>query len=473
MKLKLTVVNAPVSNPIAGQLFVLGDGESIGRASGNDVILPDEQRVISSRHAQVSLLDAQFMLLDLSSNGTFINSDAQAIGKGNTLPINSGDLLIIGDYQFAVVVDAGVESASPLPDGLEAVDFLDIPADNTSPNPELQSTKAALPLESNVIVDDFDQWIEPSASPQQVDPWSSIDSSSAVDPLVSLEKKPSMDPLAAFEKPTLGSNVLSDEEENWWEESQIGPANKAAMPEIRVAPDVVPPAPVEPMASPVAPPITPVSPPIPATVQPSPAATPVLSAEQSSGLASLLGLHGLSAEQEAEVLPSGAAIINSTVENLVNLLQARASIKNELRASRTVITTTGNNPLKFSAGASDALQAMFVSRSDAFVHPGKAVQEGFEDVADHQIAVLYAMKSAFNYMLSQFRPSALESRLGSDRKGVLGSRKAKIWESYVGHFDELQKDQEASYDRLFGDAFADAYETKLQELKSSRRLNRQ
>ncbi|MFT5691787.1 MAG: type VI secretion system protein, partial [Oceanicoccus sp.] len=472
---------APASNPIAGQLFVLGDGESIGRASGNDVILPDEQRVISSRHVQVSLHGAQFMLLDQSSNGTFINSDPEAIGKGNTLPINSGDLLIIGDYEFSVAIDASSGSASALPDGLEAVDFLDIPGDETSPYPEppeLQSTESTQPHEDNGIADDFDQWIEPSGNPQQVDPWGNIGSSSAVDPLVSLEKKTSMDPLAAFEQPGLGANVLSDEEDNWWEESQVGPANSAAMPEIRVAPAVVPATPPI-MPPPVAPPIMPpsVAPPImappvaPSVSLPAPPAAP--SAEQSAGLASLLGLHGLSAEQEAALLPNSAAIINSTVENLVNLLQARASIKNELRASRTVITTTGNNPLKFSAGANDALQAMFVSRSDAFVNPGKAVQEGFEDVADHQIAVLYAMKSAFNYMLSQFRPSTLESRLGSDRKGVLGSRKAKIWESYVAHFDELQKDQEASYDRLFGDAFAEAYEEKLQELKSSRRLNRQ
>ena len=126
MKLKLTVVNAPPSNPIAGQIFMLENGESIGRASSNNMVLQDEYRVISSRHAEVNLQGDQFVLVDLSSNGTFINSDAQSIGKGNVAPVNSGDLLIIGDYQFSVEVEAA--SASALPDGLGAVDFLDAPA---------------------------------------------------------------------------------------------------------------------------------------------------------------------------------------------------------------------------------------------------------------------------------------------------------------------------------------------------------
>ncbi len=462
---------------------MLENGESIGRASSNNMVLQDEYRVISSRHAEVNLQGDQFVLVDLSSNGTFINSDAQSIGKGNVAPVNSGDLLIIGDYQFSVEVEAA--SASALPDGLGAVDFLDAPAplaDFKTEQSNSPSSPAPQTLSDSGGLDDFDHFFEPSQTPQQADPWNNISSgaNSGVDPLASLEQKTSTDPLAAFEKPTLGSNVLSDaEEDKWWEESQIGPANSAAMPEIRVAPELTPPEPAPLAAPPIAPPIVAPSPAPPIVAAPTavpmaaPAAAPAPVGVQSAEMASLLGLHGLTEEQTAAVVPSSAAIVNIAVENLVGLLQARASIKNELRASRTVIMTTGNNPLKFSAGAGDALQAMFATRSEAFVQPEKAVQEGFEDVADHQVAVLYAMKSAFNYMLSQFSPAKLESQLGSDRKGVLGNRKAKIWENYFGYFEELQKDQETSYDQLFGDAFAEAYEAKLEELKSTRRSNRQ
>lgn len=192
---------------------------------------------------------------------------------------------------------------------------------------------------------------------------------------------------------------------------------------------------------------------------------------QTQALADALGLENLTEQQKESLCPEVAIIVQETIRNLMDLLGARASIKNELRVERTMIRPTENNPLKFSPNHQEALNAMFRSSSTAFVQPSLAVKEGFEDISDHQIAVLIGMKSAFNAMLAHFNPANMEKRLTRSDSGrsLLTSKKAKLWENYESHFENLNRDMERTYRELFGEAFADAYENQLAKLKGLRR----
>ena len=81
-------------------------GFDIGRHDHLDWSLPDPQRVISGKHCEVRFEDGQFVLLDISTNGTFLNGSPNRMDKPHAL--RSGDRLMIGDY--VIVVSLEVDS---------------------------------------------------------------------------------------------------------------------------------------------------------------------------------------------------------------------------------------------------------------------------------------------------------------------------------------------------------------------------
>lgn len=193
-------------------------------------------------------------------------------------------------------------------------------------------------------------------------------------------------------------------------------------------------------------------------------------APAANALAAGLGLQ-LSPEQLQQLDQQAAAIVEESVARLIDLLRARTSIKNELRVQRTMIQTEANNPLKFSASARDALNAMFAGNG-AFMSPQQAVRDSFDDLSDHQVAVLAGMRAGYDAMLRFFNPDSIERRAGSGG-GVFASKSAKNWEGYVEMYRELLRDPDACYRRLFGEEFASTYESQLSELKNARSLNQQ
>ena len=177
----------------------------------------------------------------------------------------------------------------------------------------------------------------------------------------------------------------------------------------------------------------------------------------------------LQGEQLAQLDDQAAAIVEESVARLIDLLRARTSIKNELRVQRTMIQTEANNPLKFSATAKDALGAMFAG-TGAFMAPVDAVRDSFDDLSDHQVAVLSGMRAGYEAMLRFFSPENIERR-GGQQSGVFSSKNARNWENFVDTYRQLVSDPENGYRRLFGEEFASTYESQLAELKNARSLN--
>ena len=108
---------------ISGNRDLVGDdverefgeaGGSIGRSLENDWILPDPDRYVSGRHATIDHKGGIYYILDHSSNGVYINDEVEPIGKGNPRRLFNGDCVRMGDFEFAVSVDAGESIAVPL-----------------------------------------------------------------------------------------------------------------------------------------------------------------------------------------------------------------------------------------------------------------------------------------------------------------------------------------------------------------------
>lgn len=90
------------------------EGGTIGRSFQNDWILPDPDRFISSKHAAIDCRGGIYYLVDLSSNGVFVNEDRMPLGRGNTQRLFNGDRLKLGEFEIAVSISEGESIVTPL-----------------------------------------------------------------------------------------------------------------------------------------------------------------------------------------------------------------------------------------------------------------------------------------------------------------------------------------------------------------------
>ncbi len=194
--------------------------------------------------------------------------------------------------------------------------------------------------------------------------------------------------------------------------------------------------------------------------------------DQVSELIHSLGLdpEQVSPEQRANFNQLIADMLRESTKGMMAVLGARNAIKNEFRMNVTLIQAAENNPLKFSPNVDEALRNMFVSQNNAYLPGVLAIKHGFQDIADHQVAVIAGMREAFNSMMKQFDPQKLAVRFDKQqtRGGLMKGKSAKYWESYAEYYRDLANNMDDSFQDLFGEEFAEAYEQQMNALASSR-----
>ena len=101
-KLVITLTSAK-DKPGGTSEHVLGKEKTfIGRSPGNDIVLPDEQKRVSSKHARLDRTSGSLHLTDLgSTNGTVVNG--RKIEANSPVELKNGDKAMIGLYQVNVV----------------------------------------------------------------------------------------------------------------------------------------------------------------------------------------------------------------------------------------------------------------------------------------------------------------------------------------------------------------------------------
>ncbi|MGF6862038.1 type VI secretion system protein [Rhodobacteraceae bacterium MBR-64] len=80
-----------------------GPSLTIGRGDANDLQLPDPDRIISKNHCAIENHNGNIVVIDLSSNGTFLNYGKVPLGQVST-PLHDGDILSIGAYELVVSI---------------------------------------------------------------------------------------------------------------------------------------------------------------------------------------------------------------------------------------------------------------------------------------------------------------------------------------------------------------------------------
>lgn len=176
-------------------------------------------------------------------------------------------------------------------------------------------------------------------------------------------------------------------------------------------------------------------------------------------------------ENTKEFMGEAGQMLRKSIEGVIELLLLRAEVKKELRTEdRTMIRVKENNPLKHLDSAEAVLGNFFQfkDRSPAFLGPTKAIQDAFNDLRAHELAVMAGMRAGLGGVIQRFEPAELENRI--KKNGALDAvlpalYKSKLWDAFVAMHTEIGRDAEDHFDKLYGIAFVRAYMEQSKKLK--------
>jgi type VI secretion system protein len=112
MTLNLIITNVEkLENGVSTRLRLDRHGAVIGRSPQADWSLPDPQHFISSTHCEIDFRNGLYVLVDRSTNGTFVNAATERLARPHTL--RDGDEITLGHYIVKVKLEGEAALASP------------------------------------------------------------------------------------------------------------------------------------------------------------------------------------------------------------------------------------------------------------------------------------------------------------------------------------------------------------------------
>lgn len=485
----------------------------VGRANGNDWILPDTTRFISSHHFDVDFREGFWWLTDKSTNGTFLVG--QPYRLDGPYRLQQGDRFQVGPYFMIVLLGAAPAAAQPFAGaGYGAAPVAPPPPVADYSDPWAVSGSAAAPVDptprhsarrSNDFGDEFIAAPSISAPPARPPPFGAPP---AAPPSFGAPPAQSpgfgVPPISAPQAAPVGFGAPPPISAPPPAPVGVGVANGFGGAQLSLPPTPFQPAPPPPPAAPnpnwTAPPsplntgpspgfagtpapavqqhigVPPAPPPAPmplgmpvAPAAPPPApmhAAPPGPADADAGRAFVRAFcegAGLSADQAARISPNDfARELGSTLRvvstEMMAMLQDRATTKRFTKGGdRTMIGAKNNNPLKFLPDAKQAMEVMFVTPRDGFMKAGESVTAGMADIRLHQMAVFAAIQPALIKLLSDLSPDSIDD--GSSGGGLLGggSNKKKAWDTFVERWDAKAGAHENGMLDVFLAHFAESY----------------
>ncbi|WP_132253129.1 type VI secretion system-associated FHA domain protein TagH [Methylobacterium segetis] len=468
MPLSLIIENV-TSLPDGGPLAYTVNGTrgiDIGRDQYLDWPLPDPGRAISGKHCEVRWREGAYWLHDVSRNGTFVNQTAQRLQEPYRL--RGGDRLYIGHYIIRVEIDgeSGLSSApAPVPVAHPTdhrTGDLWGGAGDAAPG---EDPRKFMPKERNGPAQvDFAEWSVHIPAPEtEGADFAPVPSVQTPASSLSGGWPPAGAPDSGRPRPMPGGSL-------WAEEAPGGPVTPPPTPDrpwgepsLGISSGREPAHPAESRAP--APAQEPAFTPPPRSA-PASGARPAPAGGADDFVARFAKGAGVSPEifdwrDAGDLAEELGALTRLSVENLKQLLAARAEAKRVARASsQTMIQALDNNPLKFTPTTEDALRILFGRPTSGYLPARRAMEEGFRDLKTHQVKVYSAMQHALRLLLQDLDPEAVEASMGDDKGlgALLGSRKARLWDLYATRWDAMTAAHEDGMVDAFMVFFAECYD---------------
>lgn len=464
---------------------------TIGRGPDNDLVLPDPDCLISKTHCVVEDHGGNIVVMDLSTNGTFLNYGKVPLGPTPT-PLNDGDVLTIGTYELAVVIHSSAAGkTAQIADPLDQRPISHGDADAGAGNRSLLDDPSA-------DRDFLDDLLEGGVQPKGPEKW--VEAKDTLDDFLA-PLPDDDDPLGPLSEPEMPT--ISDHGPSTSDAISLGHVDAPKIPDDwddLLAPDDVrpqpPPQPKPPIKAsdddlddllrlePTAPP-DPAPPPEahsqrpqpqrPQTEATAPPEAPARAAGDDTAARAFLNALGVEdldvpdAEMTATMDRLGATL-RMMITGLREVLMTRSSIKSEFRIEQTRINAGQNNPLKFSVSPDQAIEAMVRPRAKGYLTAQAATKQALDDIKAHEVAMVTGMEAALRGILKRLDPGALSGKIesGGGISRLLKGKKALYWETYEKMYAEISDQATNDFHEIFSREFAEAYRQQLEKLKQER-----
>ena len=419
MTLTLTIRNVGGLDDGHPTRFTFGEqGGTIGRSPTCDWTLPDPDKLISSKHAEISCKDGDYVLNDLSTNGTFLNGAEERMTGPRT--IENGDVFRIGKFEVAASIDAGV-TATPFSQQQTQ-------APTAAP---VATAEAPAPAPA-----------EAKREPELVGAGASAAEEA---PPPAPAPAPARAPAAERPRPAVpldaegGDEDLVDYSDEGWD--AIAEGNEVDWARGGFSKDALAPLPT------------------------------VGGAADADQLAhTFLEAAGLAPDSvkssSPEIIARAGRLMKRLVAGLVVMVEARARAKSQMGAEATSLQFEGNNPIKFTRTPEQALIRLLSPAERGFMDSERAVEDAFYDLQLHQVATLKAMQGALRSSLQRFSPGAIRRR--AEVKGFMSrifpaARDAGLWQAYEKEFGSVAQESDEVFLEVFAKYFRKAYEEQARK----------
>ena len=431
-------------------------GGTIGRATDNEWILPDPERYLSGKHARVDFRAGKYVLVDTSSNGTYVNGAQVPLGKYHDYLLKDGDYVRLGDYELL----ASIDQSNDFPPEASAIVAYD---GQTASSAVKKST-------ANDLGEDLDlsQLLEPS---NLLEDDSGVRPRDAygqplprrAEPPVQTQRDANTDAVDAAGTPWhMMTRPLKVNEPKAAGPKAEDPHSGTGAVSPGRAQNSVPHIPV---------------PQIPFQQIPVAQNPALYDGDFDAGLTAFcrgagIDLRNVTAEARSAALQMAGQLLRETVLGLMDLNHSRNEFRNRFRISPPPADDGPESPLNFSRGVDEALVRLLTTVSTR-AGSVEAIRQNFRELKAQNTASLTATRAAFEEFLGRVDPKALEERFDrATKRGVFGSQnKTKYWELYTEMFPGLTQRPEDGFPHLFTETFAKAFEAKLRLLIPPRRTS--
>ncbi|RCU52742.1 type VI secretion system-associated FHA domain protein TagH [Corallincola holothuriorum] len=398
---------------------------TIGRAPDCEWQLPDPERVISGRHADICQSAEGWVVRDTSTNGLYVNRAVSPLGDDEHL-LTEGDLLTLGDYEIEI------SSGDKVDDDKHATSEPVHPQILNGNPSKLAAAEEEFGFSMSAL----------NNQAKQSEPKTVVSNNSAT---------PSFDLSDSFFPPSTEANktntapaetIIPDE----WD-SLVGnlatPAVAAASPAVETQ------KPAEVVSK---------------SAAPSVASTGMEAFMKGAGIPAEM----IPKEHQGEWWGQLGMAFNEMMSGLMATLHSRSEFKSEFRVNQTMFNTRENNPLKFSATFEDALHNLFNRNGPGFLPAVTAIQEAHRDIAQHERALMSGLEGTLVGVLGLLEPGSIESRQYAQtllEKMNPAQVKARYWNLYCQLYGDLHSELSEKGPSLYMDDFVKAYEASIQQQK--------
>ncbi len=160
-----------------------------------------------------------------------------------------------------------------------------------------------------------------------------------------------------------------------------------------------------------------------------------------------------------ELLQKAAHLLAEYTEGIHALLASKDAITTRLNIKDSAQDT---NPLRSSDGIDSALRLLLAPGNDVHMSGAKALDAAFDELLQHQRAVMAAMRNALGDYLGYFEPQALEQLFQKHKKRGT-SNGGNFEELYAEAYQGLSRPNKHHLPQRFDEEFVRAYELETNE----------